>query len=292
MARRSIHTSLVASLILLGLALAPSAQATFHIVQIREVYPGSAANPQSEYVELQMWQSGENLVGGHFLRGYDAAGTALATSTMPSNVPNGANQSTFLLATPQAEAQFGIAADASLAPAGQLSPSGGAVCWEGIDCVAWGAFAGTLPSPTGAPAVPAGIPDGKALRRSIARGCSSLLDFEDDRDRSAADFATASPAPRPNSVAPIERRCPQTILRLTPAKRTGDRTPTFRFNARGGASRFQCKLDRGPFRSCRSPSTTRPLALGPHRFRVRAIGSQGNADPSPASYRFRVIRRG
>jgi len=289
MARRSIHRSLVASLILLGLALVPSAQATFHIVQIREVYPGSAANPQSEYVELQMWASGENLVGGHFLRSYDAAGAAVATSTMPSNLPNGANQSTFLLATPQAEAEFGIVADAPLAPAGQLSLSGGAVCWEGIDCVDWGAFAGPLPSPVGAPAAPAGIPDGKALRRSITRGCSSLLDFEDDRNRSAADFGLATPSPRPNSVAPIERRCPQTVLRLKPARRTSDRTPTFRFGATGSASRFQCKLDGGRFRSCRSPFTTRPLSLGRHRFRVRAIGPQSNPDPSPASYRFRLV---
>lgn len=275
----------------LGLLLVPSAQATFHVVQIREVYPGSAANPLSEYVELQMWSGGENLVGGHFARAYDAAGAAVATSTFPADVPRGSNQSTMLLATPEAEAEFGIVADAPLAPAGQLSPGGGAVCWEGIDCVSWGAFAGTLPSPTGAAAAPPGIPDGMALRRSISRGCSSLLDFADDRDRSAADFSLASPAPRPNSVVPSERHCPQTVLRLKPARRTSDRTPTFRFSS-SGASGFQCKLDGRRFRPCRSPFTTASLSLGPHRFRVRAIGSRGNADPTPASHRFRVVGRG
>lgn len=290
--RRRVAVLAIAGAAALGLLGAPPASATFHIVQLREVYPGSVLNPQSEYVQLQMWQSGENFVAGHFIRSYDASGQAVATSRFATNVPNGASQSTMLLATPEAEAQFGVVADAPLASVNQLSPSGGAVCWEGIDCVSWGSFAGTLPSPAGAPAAPAGIPDGRALRRSIARGCSSLLDFADDRNRSAADFTLSPPAPRPNSVAPSERRCPRTILRGKPAKRTDDRTPTFRFGADQAGARFRCKLDRGSFRSCRSPLTTAPLSLGGHRFQVRAISSKGSADPTPASFRFRVIRPG
>jgi hypothetical protein len=290
-----LHIVGVACAIALGLLSAQAAQASFHLIQIREVYPGSLANPQSEYVELQMWRSDENFVSGHFLRSYDAGGAVVATSTFPRDVPKGANQSTLVMATPQAEAEFGVRADAALAPAGQLSPSGGAVCWEALDCVSWGSFAGALPSSAGAAVAPAGIPDGMALRRSIRRGCPTALDPKDDRNDSASDFATVSPAPRPNAVAPTERLCngaPQTTLRKKPPKRTADRTPTFRFRADEARAKFQCKLDRRRFRLCRSPLTANRLSFGQHTFRVRAIDREGNVDPTPATYRFRVSRPG
>jgi hypothetical protein len=307
-AARVLFASAAATALLL-VAWTGTASATFHLMQVREVYPGSAANPDAEYVELQMWASGQNLVAGHFVRSYGSAGNVIATSTFPTDVPNAANQSTLLLATPQAEAEFGVAADASLSPAGQLSPAGGAVCWEAIDCVAWGSFSGSLPSPAGTPVAAAGIPDGMAIRRSIDRGCPTALDLEDDHDNSAADFAVVFPTPRPNSLPPTEKPCsggtgggsglpsgpggpPQTTLRQKPPKRTRDRTPTFRFVADEADARFQCKLDRKPFRACRSPYTTRRLALGRHSFRVRAVDSSGRADPTPALWRFRVVRRG
>jgi hypothetical protein len=301
---------LVAALVAGACLLAPpGAGASFHLMQVREVYPGSAADPEAEYVELQMWSGGENFVGGHFVRSYDATGAVVATSTFPANVPDGANQSTLVLATAQAEARFGIIADAALAPAGQLSPGGGAVCWEAIDCVSWGSFAGTLPSPAGTPATPAGIPDGMALGRSLARACATLLDPADDSDNSAADFAAVSPAPRPNSVPPSERSCassgpgggtggspsqgkdaPQTTLHHKPPKRSADRTPTFRFTSDARGARFECKLDARRYRRCSSPFTTRRLGLGPHRVGVRAV-DDGLKDPTPASYRFTVVQR-
>ncbi|MGN6557023.1 MAG: hypothetical protein ACTHLH_03315 [Solirubrobacterales bacterium] len=240
---------LVATAVAALAATAAPAAATFHLMQIREVYPGTLAAPEAEYVELQMWAPDQNLVAGHVLRSYDASGGVTGTSTFAHDVAGEANQSTLLLATPQAEAQFGVAADALLAP-GSLSPTGGAVCWEAIDCVAWGNFSGTLPSPAGSPAAASGIPDGMALRRSISRGCATLLDPPDDNDNSAADFAVVFPLPRPNSVMPTEQPCapggagggpgggvnppeaagaPSTTLRHKPPRRTRDRTPTFRF---------------------------------------------------------------
>jgi hypothetical protein len=299
----------VALVSLLTLAWPAAAPATFHEMSIREVYAGT---PESQYVELQMWAAGQNLVGGHVLRTYNAGGGVSGTSTFTADVPNGANQSTILLATPAAEAEFGVAADTALA-AGSLDPSGGAVCWETLDCVSWGGFggfAGAAPSPTGTPA--AAIPAGMALRRTITPGCATLLEPSDDHDNSATDFAAVFPAPRPNSVAPSERRCPgsgespfgvvpgggaskkgdpQTTLRSKPAKTIRDRTPTFRFASSESGSSFQCKLDRKPFRTCRSPFTTKPLSLGKHTFKVRARDDSGKLDPSPASYGFKVVAK-
>ena len=70
-----------------------------------------------------------------------------------------------------------------------------------------------------------------------------------------------------------------------------DRTPTFRFRSSEPGSTFQCKVDRGRFRACRSPYTTRRLRIGRHTLRVRAIDRVGNVDPTPLVRRFRVRRR-
>jgi hypothetical protein len=280
-------------------------------MSIREIYPGSLAQPDAEYVELQMWSPGQNLVGGHSLKTYSASGVLVSTTTFASDVPGGANQSTILLATPAAESEFRVVPDAAMAP-GQLSPSGGAACWaETIDCVSWGSFSGSLTSPAGSPATPAGIPDGMALRRTISAGCATLLEPTDDRDNSAADFSPVFPGPRPNSVAPSERACgsggapqgpsgpgnqggrgaPQTTLKRRPPHEGLDRTPTFRFVADESGSTFRCKLDSRPFKSCRSPFTSAKLSFGRHTFKVRARDASGKLDPSPATYSFKVAAK-
>jgi hypothetical protein len=298
------------ALAFLALALAaPSASATFHEMSIREVYPGSALEPSSEYVELQMWRSGQNFVGGHVLRTYDASGGE-AERFLAADVSNGANQSTILIATAAAASHFGVAADDELPLADRLDPAGGAVCWEAIDCVSWGSFKGKLPSPAGTPA--ATIPDQMALRRTIAPGCPTLLEPTDDHNNSLADLSAVFPAPRPNSVAPAERACassggpqgqggqggseggrgaPQTTLRGKPRHKTRDRSPTFRFSADEPRSTFQCKLDGKPYRQCQSPFTSKRLSLGAHTFKVRARDDSGRLDPSAARYTFSVVAK-
>lgn len=309
------RTSVTAAIVL-GATLwtASPAQATFHQMSIREVYPGGASN--GSYVELQMWASGQNAVKSRHLVAYDAAGKVIDDFAFAANVANGANQSTILVADTSYPLVFDErpapdASDGSL----NLSPTGGAVCWvEGSppDCVAWGAFTGPLPAQVpalkvGNPASPGGVQAGMALRRSIAKGCPTLLDPPpvDDSDDSATDFAEVEPNPRDNAVVPTESTCksgggggpggsggkpPQTLLKRTPPHRTRDRTPTFRFAADERGVTFQCKLDGRPYRSCHSPFTTRKLSFGRHVFRVRARDDSGGLDPSPASYAFKVIR--
>jgi hypothetical protein len=294
------HAAWVVALALLGLGGLPvPAGATFHLMSIREVYPGSGGAPGAEYVELQMYSSGQNFVKGHSVTFYNAAGGEIVSEPFPQDVPNGQNQRTVLMGTTAAEGQFGVAVDAPMAPE-RLEPAGGAVCFESIDCVSWGSFAGSLPS-AGTPA--AAIPDGMALRRTIAPGCPTLLESQDDHNNSALDFSPVFPAPRPNSATPSEQACagagagqsaggtPQTSFKRKPPKRTTDRTPTFRFASDEADSTFQCKLDGKPYRRCRSPFTTKRLALGRHTFRVRARDSSGLLDPSPATYAFKVIAR-
>src|ERR1700709_1681528 len=108
----AIFTSLLA-LVVFAWGAAP-AQATFHEMWIREIYPGSIAQPDAEYVELQMWSPGQNLVGGHSLKTYNASAVLIATTALPNAVPGGANQSTILLATAAAESAFGVMPDAAM----------------------------------------------------------------------------------------------------------------------------------------------------------------------------------
>lgn len=55
-----------------------------------------------------------------------------------------------------------------------------------------------------------------------------------------------------------------------------------------GALTFKCKIDRRRFRPCSSPKTFRHLRKGRHTIRVKAIDSQGIADPSPARIGFKL----
>jgi hypothetical protein len=286
------------------LAVAPAAQATFHEMSIREVYPGGADN--ASYVELQMWAPNQNFVANHHLVAYNANGTINDDFKFIANVANGANQATVLVADTSYASVFpgkpaADAGDANL----NLSPAGGAVCWlEGSppDCVAWGDFTGPLPShvpelKAGTPASPAGVPAGKALRRSIVAGCPTLLDPPptDDSDDSAADFSAGEPRPRANASAIEETACvaPETtIVPPTPPSQTNSTEATFSFTATpaGGAS-FECRLDAQAFAACASPVSYTGLGGGAgtsHTFRVRAVHPVNGTDGTPATYTWTV----
>jgi hypothetical protein len=289
---------------LAGMAFATTAEATFHEISIHEVYPGGSNN--ASYVELQMWAAGQQFVGGHHLVAYNANGSVNEDFALPGSVANGANQSTILVADTEYPLVFDErplpdASDEKL----NLSPTGGAVCWiEGSppDCVAWGNFTGPLPAhipelKVGSPAFPAGVTAGKALQRSIAKGCSTLLDppSTDDSDDSAADFSEQEPNPRNNATPLSETACPSlpntTISALpgNPTDPTKSTSASFSFTASpaAGAS-FECKLDgESAFAPCASPKAYTGLSEGSRVFEVRAVNSAGT-DPTPANYKWRI----
>ena len=66
----------------------------------------------------------------------------------------------------------------------------------------------------------------------------------------------------------------------------GQRDLQVRFRRTGAT--FLCKLDRKPFRACKSPKTYRHLKPGKHRFQVEALDSTGNLDPTPAVRAFKL----
>lgn len=96
----------------------------------------------------------------------------------------------------------------------------------------------------------------------------------------------------------IDATPPRTALTKHPRKKIrttmGSKRVRFEFsgadNLPTGPLRFKCRVDRGSFASCRSPFI-RKVKLGRHRFSVRAVDAAGNLDPTPASYRWRVVRK-
>jgi hypothetical protein len=91
---------------------------------------------------------------------------------------------------------------------------------------------------------------------------------------------TPAPPPRGDSAAPVAR------LTRVPGHRTRARRPTFRFTADRAGAAFECRIDKGRFRTCRSPYRAPRLGVGRHSFSVRAHDAAG-AGPV-ARYRFVV----
>ncbi len=186
------------ALAVLAAGLAAPASATFHLMKVVEVFRGTAAAPNAQYVVLQMYAAGQNLVGGHSVFVYDAAGNPIAAFTFPSDVSNSSSQDKILLATPEAVAFFGLAADLQINAS--ILAAGGKVCWDSIDCVAWGSYSGSSVG-VGTPFnASTGLRSGHAaIRRLDISGGLTTLNATDDTDNCANDFIEGLPAPKNNA---------------------------------------------------------------------------------------------
>lgn len=149
----------------------------------------------------------------------------------------------------------------------------------------------TAPEPTWSPAEfpgesPIGLQGASCPSTSlcVAAGRSAQMAYSTD------PFAPTSPTPR----STVRASPPRTILfgrqrrrlRLKPGKSTIG--IHFLFTANGAVTGFRCKLDRRPYRHCRSPQQY-ALRLGRHVFKVEAFGP-GGIDTTPASIGVRVLR--
>jgi secreted trypsin-like serine protease len=72
------------------------------------------------------------------------------------------------------------------------------------------------------------------------------------------------------------------------AKANAKARAKFKFKASEPAT-FRCKLDKKKFRKCSSPYKKK-VAVGKHKFKVRATDSVGNRDASPAKFKWKVKR--
>ena len=107
-----------------------------------------------------------------------------------------------------------------------------------------------------------------------------------------ADTAVVDVGDAPNADCEIEQlpdtTAPNTKLKKAPKATTKSRTATFRFTSTEAGSKFQCKLDKKAWASCKAPKTYKRLKKGKHTFQVRAIDKAGNRDKTPAKKTWRI----
>lgn len=137
--------------------------------------------------------------------------------------------------------------------------------------------------------------DQRNLPRPVDHPTKSNTEGGDGADIGAFELqALPAPAPAPVlvSAVPGDRQPPNTRLVSGPARVTFKRLAKFRFASTEAQSTFQCKVDKGPWKGCRSPFK-RKVSAGrgegrKHVFRVRAVDRFGNVDRTPARFGWRV----
>ena len=266
------------------LLAAPGAHAAFHLMKVSEVYPGATgANPNDAFVELQMFEAGQNFVKDHKVDAYTANGTLLASFKIPADVTNGENNRKILIGdTAVANADFTYDQLGDALKGG--TATGGAVCFpeaQPADCVAWGSFTPQAGFPNVQTANAPVIPDGQSLTRSTAPGCPNLLEPGDDTDNSATDFALTAPTPENNAVAPptacgTAGGAPTVTIDKVKVKKDDVKV---KFSSDTAGATFECKLDKGGYKKCESPKKYKNLDDGKHKVKVRATadGTRGKA---------------
>ena len=127
--------------------------------------------------------------------------------------------------------------------------------------------------------------EGERVHTILAEGPAAYEAFYSTPEAPARSAGASAPTPTtPPSVA-----APRTLLRGHPRKNEAGPAAKFAFSSDRPGSRFRCKLDRRPLRSCRSPKWYLHLAGGSHRFMVAAFDpASGAADPTPAVFRWSI----
>jgi len=196
--------------------IANPAHALFHLMMVTEVLAGTSTSPNAQFIEMQMYADNQRFLAGHEVVVFDAAGDEVAAYTFTGPVANGANQAYVLIATQEAEAELGVAADLAMNP--DLTASGGRACFRGadggmIDCASWGNYTGG-DADTGTPFNSTlGLLPGQSMNRVTSGGSDpQALDAQDDTNDSEADFEADSPNPTNNSGGgPEPEPQPETI---------------------------------------------------------------------------------
>ena len=97
------------------------------------------------------------------------------------------------------------------------------------------------------------------------------------------------PGPPPPSTDE-DTTAPETTIDKAPKRKTKKRKARLEFSSNEPGSTFECKLDKKPFTSCRSPFRKK-VKRRRHRFQVRSTDQAGNADPTPALHEWKVKKK-
>jgi glucose/arabinose dehydrogenase len=137
-----------------------------------------------------------------------------------------------------------------------------------------------------------GWSDGGARVHTIDAAASGSYVAEYEATKPPGGGPAAGPAASAPPGPLKSRQPPQTVLRGHPATKTPARRAKFTFSGGGPGARFRCKLNGAAYGPCRSPARYRNLEPGRYVFRVFAVDSRGDADPTPAKFSWRVLPPG
>lgn len=133
--------------------------------------------------------------------------------------------------------------------------------------------------------------DQRGLPRPSDFASISNAEGGDGSDIGAFELQVPPPSVGGGAVAVSSQQAdgtpPNTRIVSGPPRSTFKPRAKFRFASTEPQSRFQCKLDRKPWKGCANPfkASVKP---GKHVFKVRAIDRFGNVDPTPARFGWRV----
>jgi uncharacterized protein YjiK len=141
------------------------------------------------------------------------------------------------------------------------------------------------PALTGVGTIPAGSP---VVDIVITPVDDSLFETSETltltlSDTGSYDVGAASAA----TITISDNDPPDTSLQTATAAATASTTASFTFGGSAplaAIARFECSLDGAAFATCASPRQFTSLAEGSHTFQVRAVGTSGVVDPSPATF--------
>ena len=98
----------------------------------------------------------------------------------------------------------------------------------------------------------------------------------------AAGNVDATPASRTWTIEAADSTPPDTTIATGPSGTYRSGSADFGFSASEPGAGFECRLDGGAFTACGSAATFH-VPNGRHTLEVRAVDTEGNADPTPAS---------
>lgn len=82
---------------------------------------------------------------------------------------------------------------------------------------------------------------------------------------------------------------PDTKIKKKPKKKTKSRKASFTFTSTAPGSKFICKLDKGRAKPCKAKFSVK-IKPGKHKLQVYAVNASGTSDPSPATYKWTVLK--
>jgi hypothetical protein len=131
-----------------------------------------------------------------------------------------------------------------------------------------------------------------ALDGSGYSACTSPVLFTDLVDGSHTFSVRASQlgntGPATSYRWTVDTVAPDTSIVSGPPAEATSASASFTFTSSETGSTFVCSLDAAGFAPCTSPKSYNGLGDGNHAFRVQAVDLAGNADPTPASYTWRI----